>query len=336
MALSPQADPTGSAAQAEPSRPTALVLRALGLGDLLTGVPALRGVRAALPQHRLLLAAPARWRALVELFGCIDDLLPTDGLHASWPADQALPQDVRGEVDVAVNLHGSGPQSHRLLQRLNARDLVAFACPPIAPPGPRTPPWRADEHEVRRWCRLVDTAFVPVCDPADLLIARPAVPAVASGAYAVVHPGAAFASRRWPAGRFVQVAAALRSAGLDVLVTAGADEAELGASVAEAAGAGALIGADVRQLCAAVADASLVVCGDTGIAHLATAYGRPSVVLFGPIAPALWGPPVDGPHTVLWHGDGTGDPHGRDVDPALLSIEAQEVIEACLRRLGIM
>ena len=39
--------------------PVVLALRALGLGDALTGVPALRGLRRAFPGHRLVLAAPA-------------------------------------------------------------------------------------------------------------------------------------------------------------------------------------------------------------------------------------------------------------------------------------
>src|SRR4029453_232522 len=44
-----------------------------------------------------------------------------------------------------------------------------------------------------------------------------------------------------------------------------------------------------------VAAADRVVCGDTGIAHLATALRTPSVVLFGPTSPALWGPPPHPP-----------------------------------------
>ena len=33
-------------------------------------------------------------------------------------------------------------------------------------------------------------------------------------------------------------------------------------------------------------------------------------------------------HVVLWHGDGTGDPHGREPDPALLRTGAEEVLAA--------
>ena len=71
-----------------------------------------------------------------------------------------------------------------------------------------------------------------------------------------------------------------------------------------------------------------MVCGDTGVAHLATALRTPSVVLFGPTSPALWGPPPDRPwHRPLWAGT-SGDPHGERPDPGLLAIDVDQVTEA--------
>jgi ADP-heptose:LPS heptosyltransferase len=89
----------------------------------------------------------------------------------------------------------------------------------------------------------------------------------------------------------------------------------------------------LRELAEVVAAADRVVCGDTGVAHLATAYRRPSVVLFGPVPPALWGPPRRRQHVVLWHGDGTGDPWGPELDPALARISVDEVTTALDRLL---
>ncbi|HEX2213575.1 MAG TPA: glycosyltransferase family 9 protein, partial [Mycobacterium sp.] len=57
-----------------------LVLRALGLGDLLTGIPALRGLRRAFPESHIVLAVPERYAELAMLSGAIDEVEPTPGL----------------------------------------------------------------------------------------------------------------------------------------------------------------------------------------------------------------------------------------------------------------
>ena len=62
-----------------------VALRALGLGDLLTGVPALRGVRRAWPGAELALAAPEpAGRFLLEL-GVVDTVLPVSGAGRPGP-----------------------------------------------------------------------------------------------------------------------------------------------------------------------------------------------------------------------------------------------------------
>lgn len=83
------------------------------------------------------------------------------------------------------------------------------------------------------------------------------------------------------------------------------------------------------DLAALVSAASLVISNDTGVSHLAVAYGIPSVTLFGPVSPALWGPPAGaGRHVALWKGTGgrPGDPHGDQVDPRLLRIRVRDVL----------
>jgi ADP-heptose:LPS heptosyltransferase len=85
---------------------------------------------------------------------------------------------------------------------------------------------------------------------------------------------------------------------------------------------------DLLHLAALVAAAERVVCGDTGVAHLATASGTPSVVLFGPTSPDGWGPPPGRTiHRVLWAGR-QGDPHAAEPDPGLLRIGVDVVVEA--------
>lgn len=303
-------------------RPRVLALRALGLGDFLTGVPALRALGRALPDHRILLAAPGVLRPLVELSAAAHELLPTGELEpVAWPGPDV--------PDVAVDLHGNGPASKRLLEALEPARLVAFSGPGGDGRHVAGPAWDAEEHEVRRWCRLVEESFGVDADPGDLRLAVPDQPPLVPGAV-VIHPGAAAASRRWPEDRFGQVARQLAAEGARVVLTGSGAEAATVERVRRAAGLprNAVAGrTDLRELAALVAHARLVVCGDTGVAHLASAYATPSVVLFGPTPPHRWGPPVDGPHQVVWHGTGPGDPHGSRTDPALLRTTVDEVLD---------
>ncbi len=302
--------------------PTLLVLRALGLGDLVVGLPAYRGLAEAFPAHRRVLATPAALAPLALATGCFDDVLPAASLA---PLD-----DVR-EPDVAVNLHGAGPESHRVLLATKPRALIAFRHRDV-PDTRRAPEWRADEHEATRWCRLLAESGI-AADATRLDLPPPdrPAPAAAFGA-TIVHPGAASAARRWPIARWARVARAERDAGRTVLVTGSSAEIALAADVAARAGLSfdaVLAGrTDVLELASIVAVAGRVVCGDTGIAHLATAYGTPSVVLFGPIPPASWGPPRDRPrHRALWAGR-RGDPHADHPDAGLLAISVDDVLGA--------
>jgi ADP-heptose:LPS heptosyltransferase len=292
-----------------------LVLRALGVGDLATGVPALRGLRAAFPRQPLVLVTPAWLSPLVRLIGGIDQLIPLDGL------DQPLP--TLPPVDVAVNLHGSGPQSTELLRTARPGRLWAFG---------EGPEWADEEHEVRRWCRLLAWHGVRT-DPGDLALSVPEIPVEAR--MTVIHPGAKAPSRRWPPDRFAAVARSLAAAGHHVVITGSRSERDLGVRIAQEAGLppeAVLAGrTGLAALAALVAHARLLISGDTGIAHLATAYRTPSVVLFGPMPPRRWGPPPDRPeHHAIWHGTDAerGDEMTPRVHPALEKVTVDEVLHA--------
>lgn len=298
---------------------TVLVLRALGLGDLLTGIPALRGLRRAYHSARIVLATPKPLAPLATFSGAVDEVLPTAGLgELRWSGPPP---------DVAVNLHGRGPESIADLLATEPERLVSHRNPQY--PSVSGPPWRDELHEVDRWCTLLGTAGIG-CDPGDLALGRPPGYPLCDDVM-VIHPGASAPSRRWPAERFAVVAAALADAGYRVLVTGSSAEKSLAATVAAQAGldesavvAGEL---DVLGMVALISDCQLLVCGDTGVGHIATATGTPSVLLFGPTPPSRWGPRGTGRHIAMWAGD-CGDPHGDRPDRGLMLISASRVVAA--------
>jgi ADP-heptose:LPS heptosyltransferase len=298
-----------------------VVLRALGLGDFLTAVPAYRALRAGFPDHEIVVAAPGVLAPLAALTGAIDRLMPTGELEPiGWTGPAP---------EIAVDLHGNGPASHRVVAALEAGRSLMFASEQA--PDAHGPWWDPGEHEILRWCRLLEW-YGMTADPGDLRLSSPPVSGVLCDAV-VLHPGAAAAGRRWPANRFAAVARALDRDGRRVVLTGTPMEGPLRQAIAARAGLppAAVLQTDLPELAAVVASAELVITNDTGTSHLATAYGTPSVTLFGPVSPALWGPPPGLPrHVALWHGEGDrpGDPHDHETDPRLLRITVEEVLEA--------
>lgn len=301
--------------------PALLVYRVLKLGDFATAVPALRALERARPERHRVLAGPSSYRSLVRLAGLDWEVLPTPELHTPAWNRQHPPE-------LAVNLHGRGPRSTEALDGLRPRQLWTHGHPSLPElPGP---PWPGDVHDADIWCRLLEHHGV-AADPRDLY--WPVPQGVSRGERAVLHPGASAESRCWPVERFAEVARHLSRMGLEVVVTGSSEEEGRARRVAEEAGLApesvAAGRTSLEELAALVAGARLVLCGDTGIAHLATAYATPSVRLFGPVPPALWGPRVDGDlHACLWAGR-RGDPHAAAPDPGLLALETDEVVKRC-------
>lgn len=301
---------------------TVVVLRALGLGDVLTAVPALRLLRSALPEMRICLLAPAEAGELALRSGAVDEVISADLKHVV-DADRVAGL-APSRPAVAVNMHGRGPQSHLALAALEPARLIGYDFERWQGPF-----WRSDEHEVLRWCRLVRWSFPDVSlDP----IPTPRIPGTPIGrpGLTVVHPGAASGARRWPLDRFIAVSEALAAQGHIVVISHGPGERELATTLARASNAEVLPAMSATELHGVLLHARMLVSNDTGVAHLAYAAGTPSVVLFGPVSPRIWGPFRDSArHRVLFHGDGTGDPHADVPDAALLRITVDEVLEAC-------
>ncbi|MEK6343036.1 MAG: glycosyltransferase family 9 protein, partial [Curtobacterium sp.] len=179
------------------------------LGDLLVAVPALTALRRAFPGHRITLATTAWLAPIVELVPAVDVHLAQHGLD--HPIDAPT-----GSVDIAVNLHGVGPESNDLLEALRPGRVLGHRDPDRGHDGPE---WPEGCNERERWARLLTWHGIPA-DPDDVAIDRPAAPSVAPGA-AVVHVGAFHGARHWPTDRFAEVVRGLRARGHDVVLTGG-------------------------------------------------------------------------------------------------------------------
>jgi lipopolysaccharide heptosyltransferase I len=120
--------------------------------------------------------------------------------------------------------------------------------------------------------------------------------------YAVINPGATWASKLWVMDRFGQVARHLaQHHDLPTLVVWGGDGERKQAEQIVAASGGSAVQAppsDLIELAALIRSGRLFLSADTGPLHMSVAVGTPSIGLYGATRPEECGPYGD-PHTAI-------------------------------------
>ena len=137
-----------------------------------------------------------------------------------------------------------------------------------------------------------------------------------AGGYYVFAPGAEYGpAKRWPAIHFAELARALDRPA--VLLGSG-KEAELCEEISGAAGPGLCLNlagkTSLMDAFALIAAAKVVISNDSGLMHVAAAFGVPQVAVFGSSSP-LHTPPLNEKARVLWLKDDPGYQPPLDCSP---------------------
>jgi len=276
------------------------------LGDALMARPLLHRMRRAHPGAEVRAVGPA------ALLGLLFPERTFDGA-AAWPARRApgsrppaaeerervVSQMRAWRPDVALVLPFSF-SSAWFARSTGAPIRIGYAhelrSPLLTHALPR--PARGEQHLSREYLALgepLGAGPLPSGDPLPLLIPPPEAEVAAEGLIAravadaprlaVMAPRSAYGpAREWPADRFVELARRLVGRGLAVIVCGTAAERETCRRIAAEAGPGVASVAgetDLPTLAALVRRATVAVCNDSGLAHLAGAVGAATVTLYG-------------------------------------------------------
>ena len=338
-----------------------LIVRIGAMGDVLHGLPAVAGLKRALPGCRVGWAVEPRWASL--LAGADGSGPLVDRVHPvntkKWAAHPAafatgteviaLRRDLRAAgYDVCVDLQGA-IKSAIVARMAGATRLVGMDRPREALArslyGMRVV--CTAEHVIGQACELVSAGVGEPIEPAPVELP---VEADAEGwctaalarlgvqeKYVLLAPGAGWGAKQWGAERYGEFARKMRDAGFGVLVNGapGGPDAELAETVAKAGG-GHRLSSSVAQMVALTRRADLVIGGDTGPVHLAAALGRPTLALFGPTDPRRNGPDFPGARTVVLRDPGSVTSHKRvsATEAGLARIGVDEAWAAACTLLG--
>lgn len=335
------------------------VFRALNLGDMLCAMPALRALRARLPDAHITLIGLESARPVTERFPqYIDELLvfPGDPAFPEQPVDHdALPgfyREMRAQAfDLILQMHGSGQQSNRIVQDMAPAQWAGFVVDPDAAEEGRLLPWPDHLHEVHRYLALLHHLGVEAANDALDFPIRPHDQRQAGrlaqkcglqlNRTVFIHAGARLASRRWPLMRYAEVANGLAADGWQIALTGSQSESAMARQIQGLVQGGAcfvnLCGAtDLGVLAALLQEGRLLICNDTGISHVAAGVRARSVVIASGSDVARWAP-LDGRlHTVL-HTPTACRPCAHDEcpigHPCALGVEAEQVLAQARRHL---
>jgi ADP-heptose:LPS heptosyltransferase len=292
-----------------------LAVRLDNAGDVVMLGPALRAIKTTSPECQItLLASPAGAKA-AALLPWVDSVLVWRSIWqdlGQLPFDPARENELRDllaerSFDAAVIFTSFSQTPHVAAYvcylagiPLRAGESKEFGGGTLSTELRGTPD---ATHQVDRNLQLVQALGFTKVDPA-LEIAIPDASREAVGRrlwnagiapdqpFALLHPGASAAARRYPATRFGQVADLLLSRGWSIVVTGSERERDL---LEYVAGNGDAIPVftdlSIQEFAALIARASAVVCGNTLPMHLADATGTPLVALYsGTDLISQWGP----------------------------------------------
>jgi ADP-heptose:LPS heptosyltransferase len=290
-----------------------LILRLRSIGDIIMLTPTLRLLKEWRPDLRISVMVESRFRDLLQGNPAVEEILiPGDGSGVRKLLSRlAVIRGLRSRgFSLCVNLHG-GPTSRLFARWSAARWRVGFAhyrgasLYNILVPDARTilnqPSLHTAEHQAAAFFYLgLPRKEIPRAQifsgggQSTWWDAKRASLGIAAGQpYAIIHPPAAYKTKKWAPEGFARMGEYLeQQAGVVPLYSCGPGEAPVLDAVEKASGASVrrLEGMSLAQFAAALAGARLFVGNDSGPAHMAAALSRPLVVIFGSSSSPIWGP----------------------------------------------
>ncbi len=301
-----------------PERPRILIIALRRLGDVLLTTPLVRTLRRGFPQARIEMLVYAGTVVFLQVNPYID-VGATAQPRPTAGETLALIRRIARRYDLAISTQtGDRPA---LLAIVAGRRRIG-----LAPRQGAGAWWKQSafhdsvlaepkNHRVVELLRLADRLGIErhtevVC-PGGVSSA----PHRPHGRYAVIHANPMFRYRRWTDAGWHALARALTDRGMAIVATGGPDPAEQ--SYLDALWGSAdtpvqrLDGKlDWPQIAALLKDATLYVGTDTSMTHLAAATGCPTIALFGPTDPRLWGPWLKGGLSEIWSAAGATQRRG--------------------------
>jgi heptosyltransferase III len=253
-----------------PSGARVAIIRLRSLGDCVLTTPALSLLKQARPDLQIAVVVEDRFAPVFDGNPDVDQILAPNASSVS-----------RFRPRLALNVHG-GATSVRLMLAAASGLRAGFGHFRFQPMYnvriPRAQEILKVDRKVHTAEHLASAMFYLGVPQTEIPRARLfAAPNSRARAYAVLHPFASEAGKTWPAENFLAVAKHLdRDLGIEPLFIAGANE-----DLSPFGEYTCFQGAPLEEVKSLASGAALFIGNDSGPAHIAAAFGRPVIALWG-------------------------------------------------------
>jgi lipopolysaccharide heptosyltransferase II len=296
-----------------------LLIKLSAMGDTILMTPAIRNLRQAYPKASIKMIVTKVNQAVLADCPYLDGLILLDLeklVKKPWLFWKFI-RSLRGEYfDLAIDFDQWLRISPLLAFLSGAEQRVGFQTP--GQDRDQTYTKRvvhdADKHEVECFLDLLRILEIPVTDKdPELWVPRSTVMQVNKKledwgiekreTVIGLHPGCGSHGfpRQWPVQNYIELIKRLQKEALGkIVLTGGTQEKELVAGIVSKLEIepSVAVGWDLSETIALVKKFKVLVCGNTGVMHIAAAVKTPVVALHGPTDPGKWGPWGE-QHTVL-------------------------------------
>lgn len=276
-----------------PSGARLAIIRLRSLGDCVLTTPALRLLKQARPDLAIAIVVEDRFAAVFADNPDVDQILPPNSVALS-----------RLRPSLALNFHG-GATSVRLMLAAASGLRAGFSHFRFQPMYnihiPRAQEILGLDRKVHTAEHLASAMFYLGVRHTDIPRARLfAEPASRTHPFVIIHPFASAVDKTWPAENFIRVARHFETNGFEPIFIGGTTD-----DLSTFAEYTCFRGAPIGQVKSLIAGCALFVGNDSGPAHIAAAFGRPVLVLWGASDLDNWRP-WRTENIVLQHSNGIG------------------------------
>jgi lipopolysaccharide heptosyltransferase I len=284
-----------------------LVIKPSSLGDVIHALPFLKAVKDSFPDSQIDWVISKNVKGILEGNPLIHELITLN--KDSWKSIRNIPQTVSELSTLNRRLKSKQYDIVVDLQGLLRSGLIAYSAPSALKVGfadaregssyfyDRKVSVRGRIHAVDKCIAAADAigaktekARFPLhVDPESKKKIRKLLGNIK--AYIVIVPSARWVTKRWPAEHFAELISRIP---LPCVISGSRSDREISQNIISSLHDKKAIDlcgrTDLKELTALIAGAKAVVTNDSGPMHIAAAFEKPTIALFGPTDPVKTGP----------------------------------------------